>query len=138
MTDHHLFWLDEDRKWDLACDRLQWMIRRHSGTHKQTGKPKFEGRWYVGSKKRSLVEGFERFGIKLMAEARAMLEALPESYPLFRLHAYNRDGKFNGLAVAPRGPAQRDGAVPATQKCRIAKKRPRPNPRAPARQLEVR
>ncbi len=115
MTDHHLFWLDEDRKWDLACDRLQWMIRRHTGIHKQTGKPKFEGRWFIGGKKRSLVEGFERFGIKLTAEARAMLEALPETYPLFRLHAYNRDGKFNGLAVALGGPAQRDGAVPATQ-----------------------
>ncbi len=124
MTDHHLFWLDEDRKWDLACDRLQWMVRRHTGIHKQTGKPKFEGRWFIGGKKRSLVEGFERFGIKLTAEARAMLEALPESYPLFRLQPLEARHSVMERFRLP--------------KCRTAMKRPRPRLRLRARPLEAR
>jgi hypothetical protein len=34
MSDTHLFYLDADKKWDLAYDHNQWMIRRNKGVRK--------------------------------------------------------------------------------------------------------
>ena len=37
MSDTHLFFLGADKKWDLAYDRNQWMIRRYKGVRKAQG-----------------------------------------------------------------------------------------------------
>ena len=100
MTDHRLFWLDEDRKWDLACDRLQWMIRRAGSIDKRSGKRNFTPKWFVGRKKRTLAEGFGPRGIQLTDEARHIMHQLPESFSVFQSRAYGTDGKFKGVEAA--------------------------------------
>ncbi len=101
--DHHLFWLDAEHKWDIACDRLQWMIRRAGSIDKRSGNRNFTAKWFVGGKKRTLEEGFGRYQIELTDEARAQMSQLPETFLSFWSYAYGPDGKFKDAGAALEG-----------------------------------
>ena len=109
MSDRHLFYLDADRRWDLAWDSQQWMVRRRQAQRRGT-----EGLhasdflwgpvWYVGSEKRTLHQYIEgergpplpvdkRPRIVLTAEAQAKLDALPDRFLDWRDGAPRRDSK---------------------------------------------
>ena len=84
MPDRPLFDLDATGKWRLAHDKNQWIIQKRTarGCLKGTrnGEPSFRGVWFVGSKKATLSEGFQRHSVELTDEARAQFNALPATF----------------------------------------------------------
>ncbi len=105
--DHHLFWLDAEHEWDIACDRLQWILRKKAGKvtlGKHTGEQRQKAVWFVGRKKATLLEPFTgdepRYQIQLTAEARVHLDALPDTFSLFHDKVYSSTGKFQGWQPA--------------------------------------
>ncbi len=88
MSDTHLFFLDAMKRWDLAYDHNQWMIRRNKGVRKaQNGAReaghsaiKWKPRWFIGSKKTGLLTFILGNEIELTEEANEAYGALPATF----------------------------------------------------------
>ncbi len=79
-TDTPVFMLDEEGRFRLAADRLQWIIQRRRGV-RRIGPHKGEG-VYIATRfcttRDVLLRDLRELGCELAPEARATIEAFPE------------------------------------------------------------
>ncbi len=115
MSNIPLFDLTADGKFRLAYDKLQWILQKRvlrGGRLKGVvdGKPGYRGLWFVGRKKTTLQEGFERWHVDLTPEARRRFYALPRTFDEFHDQVSRADlGSPKSDAIKPvEGDAQCD------------------------------
>ncbi len=82
MADSPLFDLTADGKYRLTYDSRQWVLERRK-TAPRDNDPGYRGVWFVGRKKHTLLEGFERSGVELTPGAQRRFDALPDTFDEF-------------------------------------------------------
>ena len=80
-TDTPLFMLDLEKRFRLAADRLQWVVQRCRGVTRQganEGNGVYRGHRFCTTRS-VLLRDLNELGIELTLEARARIEAFPET-----------------------------------------------------------
>ncbi len=80
-TDTPIFMLDHEERFRLAADRLQWIVQRCKGVTRKganEGKGVYRGHRFCTTRAVPLRD-LNELGIELMLEARARIEAFPET-----------------------------------------------------------
>ena len=80
-TDTPLFMLDQEGRFRLAADRLQWIIQRCEGMRQggpRTGQTRYTGERFCTTRD-VLLRDLHELGCKLAPEARARIEVFPDT-----------------------------------------------------------
>ncbi len=78
MADTQFLRLSE--KWALAYDNAQWIVQRRKAPRKKGGECRWAAVSFIGSNKDILWRVFEEKGIDATAEARAYIDAMPDTF----------------------------------------------------------